>query len=131
MPAERDDPAPKKAIRRFDVFAEVKRLEALAEGRPEDEAKGYGVWIAKVVASLGDPVYLIEGILISGTDVRVALRHDVGYTMARIVGFDTNTIGARRPGPPAPRCCPRSCRSGCPQSRPARCCRSRPRRPST
>lgn len=50
MAEERDGPAPRKAIRRFDVFAEVKRLEALAEGRPEDEAKGYGVWIAKVVA---------------------------------------------------------------------------------
>src|SRR3712207_6497417 len=42
--------APKQPVRRFDVFAEVKRLEALAEGRPEDEAKGYGIWIAKVVA---------------------------------------------------------------------------------
>ena len=52
MGNERDEvgPAPKRAIRRFDVFAEVKRLEALAEGRPEDEAKGYGVWLAKVVA---------------------------------------------------------------------------------
>ena len=45
-----DPSAPLKAIRRFDVFAEVNRLEALAEGRPEDEAKGYGVWLAKVVA---------------------------------------------------------------------------------
>ena len=43
-------PSPKQPVRRFDVFAEVKRLEALAEGRAEDEAKGYGVWIAKVVA---------------------------------------------------------------------------------
>ena len=41
---------PQRAIRRFDVFAEVKRLEALAEGKPEDEAKGYGIWLAKVVA---------------------------------------------------------------------------------
>lgn len=45
-----DATAPLKAIRRFDVFAEVNRLEARAEGRPEDEAKGYGVWLAKVVA---------------------------------------------------------------------------------
>ena len=44
------DPRPRQAIRRFDVFAEVKRLEALADGRPEDEAKGHGIWIAKVVA---------------------------------------------------------------------------------
>ena len=41
---------PKQPVRRFDVFAEVKRLEALADGRPEEEAKGYGIWIAKVVA---------------------------------------------------------------------------------
>lgn len=45
-----DASAPLKAVRRFDVFAEVNRLEALAEGRPDDEAKGYGVWLAKVVA---------------------------------------------------------------------------------
>jgi hypothetical protein len=43
-------PPPERAIRRFDVFAEVKRLEALAEGKPEAEAKGYGIWLAKVVA---------------------------------------------------------------------------------
>src|SRR5215204_2699566 len=47
---EPNAPTPNKPIRRFDVFAEVKRLEALAEGRPEDEAKGYGIWVAKVVA---------------------------------------------------------------------------------
>jgi hypothetical protein len=42
---------PKAAIRRFDVFAEYSRLEALKEGRRPDEAKGHGVWLAKVVAS--------------------------------------------------------------------------------
>jgi hypothetical protein len=42
---------PLKAIRRFDVFAEFNRLEALDDGRPEDEAKGHGIWLAKVVAS--------------------------------------------------------------------------------
>ena len=41
---------PQRAIRRFDVFAEVNRLEAVHEGRPADEAKGYGIWLAKVVA---------------------------------------------------------------------------------
>jgi hypothetical protein len=41
---------PSAEIRRFDVFAEVNRLKALSEGRPEDEAKGYGIWLAKVVA---------------------------------------------------------------------------------
>jgi hypothetical protein len=42
---------PLRAIRRFDVFAETKRLEALAHGEPEDVAKGYGIRIAKIVAS--------------------------------------------------------------------------------
>src|SRR5688500_15039287 len=46
-----DQSHPLKAIRRFDVFAEVSRLEALEEGRPENEAKGHGIWLAKVVAS--------------------------------------------------------------------------------
>jgi hypothetical protein len=45
-----DPTAPLKSIRRFDVFAEVNRLKALKEGRPGDEAKGYGIWLAKVVA---------------------------------------------------------------------------------
>ncbi len=47
---ERTAPKPRQAVRRFDVFPEVNRLEALADGKPEDEAKGYGVWLAKVVA---------------------------------------------------------------------------------
>ncbi len=42
---------PRQAIRRFDVFAEYNRLKALKKGRPLDEAKGYGLWVAKVVAA--------------------------------------------------------------------------------
>lgn len=42
---------PLQTIRRFDVFAETKRLEALSHGEPEDVAKGYGIRIAKIVAS--------------------------------------------------------------------------------
>jgi hypothetical protein len=42
---------PRTAIRRFDVFAEYQRQEALADGIPADEAAGYGLWVAKVVAS--------------------------------------------------------------------------------
>jgi hypothetical protein len=38
-------------IRRFDIFAEYKRLEAEAKGVDADEAKGYGLWLAKVVAA--------------------------------------------------------------------------------
>jgi hypothetical protein len=49
--SETNELRPLQPIRRFDVFAETKRLEALAHGEPEDVAKGYGVRIAKVVAS--------------------------------------------------------------------------------
>jgi hypothetical protein len=44
-------PRPKKDIRRFDVFAEYSRLERQDKGYPKDESKGYGIWLAKVVAS--------------------------------------------------------------------------------
>lgn len=43
--------APRMPIRRFDVFAEYNRQERLKKGYPDDEAKGYGIWLAKVVAS--------------------------------------------------------------------------------
>jgi hypothetical protein len=44
-------PTPSKPIRRFDVFGEYSRQERLAKGYPADEAKGYGIWLAKVVAA--------------------------------------------------------------------------------
>src|ERR687885_132384 len=44
-------PKPRNPIRRFDVFAEYRKQEQEADGTPEDEAKGYGLWVAKVVAS--------------------------------------------------------------------------------
>ena len=42
---------PRQPIRRFDVFAEYHRLDRMQQGRPADEAKGYGLWLAKVVAA--------------------------------------------------------------------------------
>ena len=42
---------PAKAIRRFDVFAEYTRLERRDQDYPDDAARGYGIWLAKVVAS--------------------------------------------------------------------------------
>jgi hypothetical protein len=42
---------PKQSIRRFDVFAEYTRQARREEGAPDDEAKGYGIWLAKVVAA--------------------------------------------------------------------------------
>jgi hypothetical protein len=45
------DATQNKPIRRFDVFAEYTRQERREKGFPEDEGKGYGIWLAKVVAS--------------------------------------------------------------------------------
>jgi hypothetical protein len=42
---------PKKSIRRFDVFAEFRKQDRQEEGDSEAVAKGYGLWVAKVVAS--------------------------------------------------------------------------------
>jgi len=42
---------PNAPIRRFDVFAEYNRLNALKEGQSAAQAKGYGLWLAKVVAA--------------------------------------------------------------------------------
>jgi Flp pilus assembly protein TadG len=43
----------------------------------------------------GDAVYLISGVLISGGEVRVAIKSDVGYTFGRVVGLGTNRVGGR------------------------------------
>jgi hypothetical protein len=42
---------PKAAVRRFDVFAEYNRQTALDQGSSPSQAKGYGLWVAKVVAA--------------------------------------------------------------------------------
>ena len=42
---------PERPIRRFDVFAEYRKQDEEAKGHPEDEAMGYGLWVAKVVAA--------------------------------------------------------------------------------
>ena len=51
MAPAKDSLHPDKPIRRFDVFAEYTRLERLDKGDAKDVAKGYGIWLAKVVAS--------------------------------------------------------------------------------
>jgi hypothetical protein len=42
---------PKAAIRRFDVFAEYNRQQVIQKGMPANQAKGYALWLAKVVAA--------------------------------------------------------------------------------
>jgi hypothetical protein len=49
-----DSVKPKRPIRRFDIFAEYNRLKGLdSKDLDEAHAKGYGLWVAKVVASGG------------------------------------------------------------------------------
>ena len=43
----------------------------------------------------GDPVYLASGILISGGDVRVAIKSDVSYTFGRAVGMTSAVVGGK------------------------------------
>ena len=47
------------------------------------------------VGHAGDPAYLTNGILIIGSDIRVAVKSDVSYTFGRIVGLFNNVIGGR------------------------------------
>jgi hypothetical protein len=42
---------PANPIRRFDVFAEYRKQDEQDHGMPADKAKGYGLWVAKVVAA--------------------------------------------------------------------------------
>ncbi len=43
---------PRAPVRRFDVFAEYNRLKAMKEDKLSvTKAKGYGLWVAKVVAA--------------------------------------------------------------------------------
>ena len=43
----------------------------------------------------GDPVYLTNGILFSGTEVRVAVQNSISYTFGRAVGLTSSLIGAQ------------------------------------
>jgi hypothetical protein len=51
MPAVKSKPKPQATIRRFDIFAEYNRNKAMGDGLPADQAKGYGLWLAKIVAA--------------------------------------------------------------------------------
>ena len=43
----------------------------------------------------GDPTYLSSGVLISGGDVRVAVKSDVSYTFGRVVGMSSAIVGGK------------------------------------
>ncbi len=42
---------PNKPIRRFDVFAEYNRIRNEHHGMAPDRAKGYAIWLARVIAA--------------------------------------------------------------------------------
>jgi Flp pilus assembly protein TadG len=42
----------------------------------------------------GEPAYMVNGILISGADVRVAVANNVPYTFARVLGFGSRIVTA-------------------------------------
>jgi Flp pilus assembly protein TadG len=45
----------------------------------------------------GDPSYLVDGILVTGAEIRIAVRNPIPYTFGRIVGLDqANIIGRAR-----------------------------------
>ena len=43
----------------------------------------------------GDPTYLSSGILISGGDVRVAIKSNVSYTFGRVIGLSSAVLGGK------------------------------------
>jgi Putative Flp pilus-assembly TadE/G-like len=43
----------------------------------------------------GDPTYLSSGILISGGDVRVAIKSNVSYTFGRVIGMSSAVLGGK------------------------------------
>ncbi|HZC33699.1 MAG TPA: pilus assembly protein TadG-related protein [Candidatus Bathyarchaeia archaeon] len=43
----------------------------------------------------GDPLYLINGILFSGNEVRVAVQNPINYSFGRVVGLTSSTIGGQ------------------------------------
>ena len=43
----------------------------------------------------GDPVFLVDGILVTGAEIRVAVRNPIPYTFGRIVGLGTAMIQGR------------------------------------
>jgi hypothetical protein len=43
----------------------------------------------------GDPDYLSSGILIAGSNIRVAVRSDVGYTFGRVIGLGSAVVGGK------------------------------------
>ena len=55
------------------------------------------VSITPVYASghAGEPEYLIDGILISGGDIRVAVKSDVTYTFGRVMGLGTALVSGQ------------------------------------
>jgi Flp pilus assembly protein TadG len=80
------------------AIAEAEGREVLTRnllGSPTGSAATVAVTPEYEVGYPGDPTRLISGILMTGSDVRVAVKSDVTYTFGRAVGFGSNTISAQ------------------------------------
>ena len=81
-----------------DADAEAEGRDVLARNLLGSPTGSTGVVAASPVYETGfagSPAHLISGILISGTDVRVAVQSQVSYTFGRALGFDATPIGGR------------------------------------
>lgn len=91
---------PRLPIRRFDVFAEYNRLRALKRGMDNAHAKGYGLWVAKVVASgggrraVGQEPHHPGGEAGSAADQHptAAIWHELGGTPQTDILFDKEIV---------------------------------------
>jgi Flp pilus assembly protein TadG len=80
------------------AIAEAEGREVLARNllaSPTGSAGTVAVTPQYEVGYPGDPTHLLSGILMSGSDVRVAISSDVTYTFGRAVGFGSNTISVQ------------------------------------
>jgi hypothetical protein len=61
-------------------------------GRPPSLPASPPVYVS---GHAGDPSYLMDGILISDGEVRVAIQNNVDWTFGRVIGLGQNAIGGR------------------------------------
>ncbi len=81
-----------------DADAEAEGRDVIARNLLGSPTGSTGVVAATPVydaGHAGDPAHLASGILITGTDVRVAIQSNVEYTFGRALGFDTAEVGGR------------------------------------
>ena len=83
----KDTLKPRRAIRRYDIFAEYNRLERLDKGMDEPHAKDYGPWVAKVFEMACVVLFLRSTLRLRGAVLRLAERCDARDRLAKWVGM--------------------------------------------